>query len=139
MVHGFVQGSGYVMKRAVYLKLGPLRKRESFTGYCIRAAYRGWTNGWLYPFIHQDHMDDARSPHFPYRTETQFLENLSLSKKQFSVATLAEAKEFSQALARRLQTDVIDPSSYFGWRGFMRRLKRKFKISNGVENSVAVS
>ena len=57
----WVQGSGYVMKREVVAQLGPLRKTEKFTDYCVRAELAGWCNGWYYPFIHEEHMDDPRS------------------------------------------------------------------------------
>ena len=125
MVHGFVQGSGYVMKRAVYQRLGPIKQNESFTGYCIRGAYNGWINGWHFPFIHEDHMDDARSPHYPIKTEGQFQQSLSLSQINFGVKSLAEWQLFGRVLARHLQTEIIDPRNHLGWRGFLHKLKNK--------------
>jgi hypothetical protein len=122
MVHGFVQGSGHVIKRAVYDQLGPIRTNESFTGYCIRAACLGWINGWYYPFIHEDHMDDARSPNYPIRTEEEFQRNLSLSQINFGVKTLADWQIFGQVLARHLQSEVFDPQNYGGWRFLLRKL-----------------
>lgn len=127
MVHGFVQGSGYVMKRAVYEQLGPIKADESFTGYCIRAAYQGWINGWSFPFIHEDHMDDARSPNYPIKTEDEFQKNLSLSQINFGVNTLAEWQLFGRILARHLQNEIIDPRKHFGWRGLLQKLKNKLK------------
>jgi len=127
MEHAFVQGSGYAMKRAVFEMLGPIKPKESFTTYCIRAAYNGWINGWLYPFIHQDHMDDARSPHYPFRNNEAFEQNLSLSKRNFGISSIQEAVQFSKALARRAQEEVIDPREHFGWRGFANKLRRRFE------------
>lgn len=127
MVHGFVQGSGYVMKRAVYRQLGPIKKNESFTNYGIRAAYRDWINGWYYPFIHEDHMDDARSPHYPIKTEDEFQKTLSLSQINFGVKSLGEWQQFGRVLARHLQTDSVDPRIYFGWRGLLQRIKNRVR------------
>ncbi len=125
MTHAFVQGSGYVMKRAVYDQIGPIKEGESFSSYGIRAASKGWINGWLFPFIHIDHMDDPRSDHYPYQSDEAFLANLSLSKANFGIRSLAEAKQFSRALARRAQEEIIDPRQYFGWRSGWRKLKQK--------------
>lgn len=127
MVHGFVQGSGYVMKRSVYRQLGPLKDDESFTGYCIRAAYQGWTNGWYYPFIHEDHMDDARSPNYPIKTEEEFKKNLSLSQINFGVKSLEEWRLFGRVLARHLQVEIINPKDHFGWRRILRKVRERFR------------
>lgn len=123
MVHGFVQGSGYVMKREVHEQLGSIRANESFTGYCLRAAYRGWINGWYYPFIHEDHMDDARSPNYPIRTEEEFQKSLSLSQINFGVNSLVDWRTFSRMQARHLQTDIVDPKQFFGWRRLVQKIR----------------
>jgi hypothetical protein len=125
MTHGFVQGSGYVMKRAVYDQIGPIQENESFTTYGIRAAYNGWINGWYFPFIRHDHMDDARSPNYPFKTDDEYLKNISLSKSNFSIKSIAEAQQFSRMLARRVQGEVIDPRDHFGWRKFLRTAQRR--------------
>jgi hypothetical protein len=125
MTHGFVQGSGHVLKREVYKQLGPIREGESFTGYCIRAAYHGWINGWYFPFIHEDHMDDARSPNYPVRTEEEFQKNLSLSQINFGVKSLADWQRFGRVLARHLQADIIDPRDHFGWRAWIKKIQSR--------------
>ena len=50
----WVEGSGYLMKRACVEALGPLRPGESFTRYCIALARLGWVNGWYHPFLEQE-------------------------------------------------------------------------------------
>jgi hypothetical protein len=125
MQHAFVQGSGYVMKRQVFKALGCIKRKESFTTYCIRAAYKGWINGWIYPFLHQDHMDDARSPNFPFRSEEDFKQNLSLSKRNFGIKSILDAQKLSKTLARRVQEEVIDPKNHFGFRRILRVLRKK--------------
>ena len=57
----WVEGSGYLMKRAVIDRIGFIREDESFSTYCTRAAAAGFVNGWYYPFLYQEHMDDLRS------------------------------------------------------------------------------
>jgi hypothetical protein len=134
MVHGFVQGSGYVMKREVYRQLGPIRDEDSFTTYGIRATYHGWINGWYYPFIPHDHMDDARSPNYPFRTDEDFRANLSLSKANFGITSISEARALSRTLARQVQTEIIDPRDHFGWRKILNKLNSKIYRKRNLIN-----
>src|SRR5690606_32174319 len=68
MVNMWVEGSGYLMKRACVEKLGLLYGERGFSDYCIRVGRSGWVNGWMYPFLYQEHMDDPRAEHSALRT-----------------------------------------------------------------------
>jgi GT2 family glycosyltransferase len=117
----WVQGSGYVMKREVYKQLGPLGPQESFTDYGIRAALKGWTNGWYLPLIHEEHMDDPRSPYSRFVSEEVFQSNRPLSAINHGVETLAEWKNRARWMARSIQAAPCDPRFYVGWRAQVRR------------------
>lgn len=127
MVHGFTQGSGYLMRRSVLEHCGLLKRKESFTTYCLRAAKAGWINGWYFPFLHEDHMDDARSPNYPYSSEEEFQQNLSLSQINFGIRSLSDWQNFSRLQARHLQADRVNPANFFGIRGFARRVLRRIR------------
>ena len=116
----WVQGSGYVMKRAVVEQLGPLGPTESFPGYGIRAAAAGWLNGWYFPFLHEEHMDDPRSPYSELKSEEDFHRNKPLTAVNFNVRSLDEWKEHVRWMARCDQAAPYDPKRYTGWRGRMR-------------------
>jgi GT2 family glycosyltransferase len=131
MRHVHVQGSGYVMKRKVYSDQGPIRRSESFTHYCNRAAAMGWQNGWYFPFIHEEHMDDARSAYYPYATNEAFMANRPLSAVNFGVRSLEEWKARSAWLARRLQEDRSEGKSWVGWRRLVRRASRHLSRALG--------
>lgn len=124
----WVQGSGYVMKRAVVDQLGPLRPTESFPGYGIRSAAAGWVNGWLVPFVHEEHMDDPRSPYSELRTDEDFLRNRPLSAVNDNVQSLEEWKNRVKWMARVAQEAPYDPKQFTGWRVKLRhgllRVKR---------------
>jgi GT2 family glycosyltransferase len=122
MAHCFVQGSGYVMKRAVVDRLGCIRPNESFVDFCRRAAVAGWINGWYFPFIHEEHMDDARSPYFAYPTEESFRRHMPLSAINNGIASLEEWRNRSRWMARHLQEDRMNPRNYFGWRNIVRKV-----------------
>lgn len=122
MTHHHVQGSGYVMKRAVVDAAGPIRDTESFTHYCWRVAAAGWDVGWTFPFIHEEHMDDARSAYYPYHSDEAFLATRPLTAISKNITSLAEWRARSHRQSRILQTDRTPARNLIGWRGLMRRL-----------------
>jgi glycosyltransferase involved in cell wall biosynthesis len=63
--HPWVCGSAFLMKRSMFLRYGPwkLGCDVGTTDYFFNMALRGEINGWYYPLILQEHMDDPRSKH----------------------------------------------------------------------------
>lgn len=132
MQNCWVGGSGFLMKRACVEENGLLQPGESLTRYCIRLALAGWINGWYYPFLHQEHMDDPRSVHSCLRTDEDLKKWMPLSAKYNGVTTLDEWRAQLKRSACFLQQTSIDPRHYIGWRkmlrGINRRIKRLFRI-----------
>ena len=60
----WVEGSGFLMKRECVVSNGLLPGAMGFPTYRIHLAAAGWINGWYYPFVHQEHMDDPRSSYW---------------------------------------------------------------------------
>ena len=58
--HPWTCGTGLLVKRATYLQLGPMRG-DGTTQYWLRMARKGYVNGFYFPLIFQEHMDDIRS------------------------------------------------------------------------------
>jgi GT2 family glycosyltransferase len=121
MLNCWVQGSGYVMRRRVFEQLGPLKKAETFTDYCIRASAAGWINGWPLPLIHIEHMDDPRSEYTRFGSEEEFVRNRPLTAINHRVHTLAEWRNHAHWIARSLQQAPYNPRLYAGWRAKLRR------------------
>jgi hypothetical protein len=121
-------GSGYLMKRRCFAQMGLLRPRQSFTDYGIALASRGWVNGWYYPFLYQDHMDDPRSEHCRYRDEAGFQANRSLSAETFGIRTLEEFKRAHREGAVALQGASTDPRDYIGPKAFLRKVIAKVRV-----------
>lgn len=111
----WVQGSGYLMARDVVERNGYLGAEESFTGYCIRAARAGAVNGFYYPFVPEDHMDDPRSPHTLIHTDDDLADRMPLSAKANGVTSVADWTAQLVQSALVLQTASVDPLSYSGW------------------------
>jgi glycosyltransferase involved in cell wall biosynthesis len=131
MRNHWVQGSGYLAKREVIDQIGPLTSGESFTGWCLRAARRGWVNGWYHPFLPEEHMDDPRSPHTIYRTDADFMARRPLSAQRSGVTTVTAWAAQMRESAYEVLRAPLDLREYEGWRrrrhnvaGRLRRLLR---------------
>lgn len=121
----WVEGSGYLMKRGVIERIGLIREQESFTTYCTRAAAAGFINGWYYPFLYQEHMDDPRAPHSGIKTEEDFRRLQPLSARTFNNGSIEEWTRQLKYLAWSLQVCSWDPKDYLGWRPrFLQRISR---------------
>jgi glycosyltransferase involved in cell wall biosynthesis len=126
----WVEGSGYLMKREVVHKIGFLKDKESFTGFCTRAAAQGFINGWYYPFLFQEHMDDPRVPNTGIRSEEDFRKLIPLTAINFRIKTKEEWLQCLMKEAQNHQEYSINPYDFIGLRA---RLKRKFAQIMGDE------
>jgi glycosyltransferase involved in cell wall biosynthesis len=127
MLNCWVNGSGFLMKRECIQRVGKLRERESFPQYCIRLSRAGWINGWYFPFLFQEHMDDPRSQYCELKCDEDFLNSPPLMAQRWSVRTLAEWTERFREDALYLQKARPDPRFYTGLVGLLRRIWRRFK------------
>src|SRR5699024_6326325 len=116
----WVQGSGYLIRRRTIEKAGLLSSEESFTQYCLRLAKRGCVNGFYYPFIPEDHMDDPRSPHTLIHTDADLIERMPLSARANGVRSVATWTNQLRQSALILQTASPDLRSHTGWRATIR-------------------
>lgn len=121
----WVQGSGYLMKRTCVEQKGLLEPGQSFTDYCIAVALAGYVNGWIYPFVREEHFDDPRSPYSELRSDQDLLEKAPLSIKRNGVTTLDEWEAQMKRSAWRVQAASIDSRYYRGWRRHLRRGRRR--------------
>ncbi|SEF17174.1 glycosyltransferase family 2 protein [Jiangella alba] len=126
----WVQGSGYLMPRSYVERLGVLGETESFTGYCLRVARAGGVNGYYFPFVPEDHMDDPRSPHTLVRTDAELAARMPLSAQANGVRTVDDWLAQLRQSAYVLQTASLNPNAYRGWR---RRAKA---VRNRVQRLV---
>lgn len=128
----WVQGSGYLMPRRLVDGLGPLGPQETFTDYCLRAAKGGAVNGFYYPFVPEEHMDDPRSPHTLIRSDADLEERMPLSAKVNGVTTVAEWDAQLRRSALLLQLASLDPRAYSGWRARARGVRRRVRRLAGL-------
>ncbi|MCX7725659.1 MAG: hypothetical protein N2053_02290 [Chitinispirillaceae bacterium] len=129
----WVSGNGYIMKRKIIESLGTLRSKESFTDYCIRAALNGWINGWLYPLIYIESMDDPRSKYTILKTDEDIRKYNPLSARLNGVTTIDGWVSQLKRSAIRVQTADFDPKQYIGWRKTVRKILYRIKRLFGIK------
>ncbi len=129
----WVEGSGYLMKSACLETNGLLRPDESFTQYCVRLCLHGWINGWYYPFLYQEHMDDPRSSHSCLKTDEDVERWMPLSARINGVRTVAEWQAQLKRSARLLQQAPVDPRYYTGWRRRLRNVRCRVQRLFGIK------
>lgn len=127
----WVQGSGYLLKRSWIERVGTLGDSESFTGYCVRIARAGAVNGFYYPFVPEDHMDDPRSPNTLISTDEELRRRMPLSAQSNGVTTVAEWVAQLQRSAELLQSEPFDVAHYAPWRVRVRRARRRLARLSG--------
>lgn len=125
----WVEGSGYLLKRKLIDEIGVLRRNESFTTWCLRAAARGYINGWYYPFMYQEHMDDPRAAHTGIKTDEDLRKLLPLSAARAGIKTKDEWVAKLKNTAARLQEYSLDPHDFIG---IKPRLKKKLLKLLGI-------
>lgn len=123
----WVGGSGYLMKGKVPRQIGLIRHRENFTSYCCRIAKSGYLNGWYYPLLYQEHMDDPRAEHTGIRSENEFATNLPLSAINTGRYTIQDWVDGIRKNAEIVQRATVDPNEYVGWRAKTKRVRQKIR------------
>ena len=125
-------GSGWVMKRECLIDVPGIPEGRVHTNFCIQLALKGWINGFYFPFIRQEHMDDPRSEYTRFRTEEDFQRNPPLSALNDNVQTLEEWKRRVRFMAYGCQSSSPDPRQFVGWRKKLNRAKDRFKRAVGI-------
>ncbi len=125
LLNPWIAGTGHLIRRRCLEENGPLAEGQSFPNWCLHLARRGWRNGWYYPFVYMENMDDPRSEYTDLKTEEDFARRRGLSATKFGVKTLQEYLERQPKLALHLQTCSANPRHYLGWQGRARRLLRR--------------
>ncbi len=121
----WVEGSGYLMRRACVQACGPIGEKESFWGYCLRVSEAGYINGWYWPPLRQPHLDDPREPLSAIKTDADLAANLPLSAIRSGVRTRDGWIAQLHRSARDVQAASLNLRVHRGWRRRAGQLFRK--------------
>lgn len=127
----WVQGSGYVLRKELVDRRGLLREKDSFTSYCIRLARAGAINGFYYPFVREDHMDDPRSPHTLIHTDRDLADRMPLSARANGVSTVKDWVAQLEQSAAVLQSASFDPRAYGPHQRWLNSARRRLSRLTG--------
>jgi len=118
--HPWTCGTGLLTKSRIYRELGPI-VGPGTTGYWTRMAQAGYINGFYYPLIYQEHMDDPKSQYTLLTSEDAF-------QDARGDGTLEELWEFRRFILRNLHDDPWDVKYYLGWRKALRGVGRRLGL-----------
>jgi len=130
--HPWTCGTGFLMKRDIFRKFGPMPGNAT-TKYWLNMAATGYVNGWYYPLIYQEHMDDPKSSYCMIKDEETYHK---AAKTTFGLKTgrynnIEGRLRWREEIIRNLLDDPYDPRYYLGWR-------RKYRaIRTGIRKLIA--
>lgn len=131
--HPWTCGTGLLVKNDTYRRLGPIESK-AMTKYWLQMATAGYINGFYYPLIYQEHMDDPKSRYAAIKTEEDFAKarqtTVGLGAGQYD--DMEGRFGWRQEIVRNLLDDPYDPAYYTGLGHKVRRLKKKLGIGKGV-------
>ena len=125
----WVEGSGFLLKRGAYEAVGGMRRGEGLPSVFKRVAREGYINGWVYPFIPQEHMDDPRAPHTLLHTDADLLRHLPISARRNGVRTLEQWDRQLRRSAKFVQSVSCDPHDHFGLGPWMRSRLHELRLA----------
>jgi glycosyltransferase involved in cell wall biosynthesis len=123
--HPWTCGTGILLKAETFRKLGPIQNRATTT-YWLTMAQRGYINGFYYPLVCQEHMDDPKSRYCQIRDERSYDDAVGVTAglQSGNYTDLSGRLRWRREILRNLLDDPVDPKYYVGWRRKWRAVKQ---------------
>lgn len=124
--HPWTCGTGVLIKRGAFEKLGPMQGKTPWE-YWLKMAMAGYINGFYYPLVYQEHMDDPRSKHSALKDEASYqaAKKVTVTINSPGLETLANRWCWRGEILDNLLDNPWDVKHYVGWRGKWRRVQNK--------------
>jgi glycosyltransferase involved in cell wall biosynthesis len=120
--HPWVCGSGFIMKRSTYIKYGVWESGPNVgtTSYFLRMALGGEINGWYYPFIFQEHMDDPKSECTVIRRDEDIHKwyHVTYTLRVNNIRNMKSRLERRKLVLENLNYGPWEAKWYVGWRKY---------------------
>lgn len=125
--HPWTGGTGLLIKRDTFERFGPI-PWQSTTKYWTKIALAGYINGYYFPLICLDHMDDLFSKYSRFNSMS-FDEAIKFrpSYQRGRLRDRKQAESNRERNIRNLLVDPYDPRYYMGWRSIPRRARAKIR------------
>jgi glycosyltransferase involved in cell wall biosynthesis len=126
--HPWTCGTGLLIKRGTYQRFGPLQGKAT-TRYWIDLALAGYVNGFYYPLILQEHMDDPQSPHCLVKDDEglQKYRETSCVLRDHHIRNMQDRYGWRREVLENLNKGPWDVRHYVGWLGRLRRWSMGFR------------
>lgn len=125
----FVGGTGFIMKRKTFEKYGLWRVgcHVGTTSYYIKMALGGEINGWYFPFVLQEHMDDPKSAHCMVTDDesVQKMHDVTFVLRENNIRSMKGRWIRRKFILKSLNSGPWDAKYYVGWRKKLRGIKRR--------------
>jgi glycosyltransferase involved in cell wall biosynthesis len=133
--HPWVCGSGFIMKHSTYTQYGRWRAGIDVgtTEYFLNMALGGEINGWYFPPIYQEHMDDPKSIHSMVTNDEDVHKwyDVTYTLRTKKITNMRERWERRDVVLANLNSGPWEAKYYVGWRKRLRSVIDKFlKISS---------
>ena len=124
--HPWTCGTGLLIKNRTYQQMGPIESK-AMTKYWLNMASAGYINGFYYPFVYQEHMDDPKSRYAQIKDEQDFrnAQKTTVGLQSGRYNDLDGRSQWRQEIIRNLLDDPFDPAYYTGMGHKVRKLKQK--------------
>jgi len=124
--HPFVGGTGFLLKRKTYLKMGPWEEGSpniGTTSYFLKMALSGYINGWYYPLITQEHMDDPTSKHCIFKDDASLMKvyDITYTLRTNKIKSYNDRLKRRDYILSRILRGASDAKYYVGWRNKLHR------------------
>lgn len=125
--HPWTCGTGLLIKNNDYRYFGAIKEKAT-TQYWINMARKGRINGWYYPLVLQEHMDDPKSKHSKLTDDESITEmkKVTFSLNQFNINTIDDRFKLRERLIDNLLNDPWEVKYYTGWRNKISKIKNRF-------------
>ena len=126
--HPWTCGTGLLIKRETFRQFGPIQGKAT-TQYWLHMALKGYVNGYYYPLVRQEHMDDPRSKHSLLYDDESIIKrrHMSVVLSNNNIRTMKELWRRRRRILYNLNSGPWEPRCYVGWRGKIRSLVAKVR------------
>ena len=135
--HPWTCGTGFLFKRSLFEKFGPIKKKDT-TNYWLKIASKGYINGFYYPLVLQEHMDDPKSEHCLLKDDESIrkMKDVTFVLHEHNINNMEQRWRRRKFVLDNLNNGPWEAKYYTGWhikfkRG-INKIKRKY---NGLINN----
>lgn len=126
--HPWTGGTGILIKRDTFIKFGCITGQGT-TPYWVKIASSGYINGYYYPLIPHEHMDDPKSKYCMVTDDDAIREfrDVTVVLRENSIGSMEARWKRRKAILKNLNSGHWEVKYYTGWRGKTRRVLQRVR------------